>query len=70
MFKKIGGFFEKRKNVFNSSQDKTKEIKHILQAFLKNRFGDDLVGFSIKINYDYKNNDLTMSWKKSAIKGK
>ena len=60
MFKEVSGFFEKRKTVFNSSQDKTKEIKYALQVFLKNRFGHDLVGLSIKISYDYRNNGLTI----------
>lgn len=47
--------------MFNLSQDKVNEIKQALQGFLKNRFGDDLAGFSISIRYDYKDNQLVIT---------
>lgn len=61
MLKKIDGFFEKRKVVFNSSQDKVNKIKQTLQSFLKNKFGEDLAGLSIKISYDYRGNGLVIT---------
>ena len=60
MLKKIDSFFEKRKTIFNSSQDKVNKIKHTLQVFLKNRFGNSLAGLSIRISYDYKDNGLVI----------
>jgi hypothetical protein len=61
MMRNIGGLFERRKNSLNRSQDRSKLIKNILQEFLTQRFGDNLKGLSFNIEFNPKNNNLTIT---------
>lgn len=67
MFKNIGNVFEKRKGYFNKSQDQITLIKSSFYSFLKNRFGDNLSGFSFVLNYDPKENSLTITTENKVI---
>ena len=67
MLKNLGNIFEKRKNYFNKSQDKTVLIKNCFYLFLKNKFGDNLSGFSFILNYDAKENSLTVTTDNKVI---
>ena len=67
MLKNIGNIFEKRKNYFSKSQDKTTTIKNSFYSFLKNRFGEDVKGFSFVLNYDAKENSLIINTDNKVI---
>ncbi|MDP3792886.1 MAG: hypothetical protein Q8Q89_04140 [bacterium] len=67
MLKNLGNIFEKRKNYFNRSQDKTALIKNCFYSFLKNRFGDNLSGFSFILDYDSKENSLAITTDNKVI---
>jgi len=53
--------FENKKNAIKISEDRTGQIKYILQNFLKEKFGDKLKGISIGISYNSKNNSLVVN---------
>ncbi|MDP3696767.1 MAG: hypothetical protein Q8R55_01920 [Candidatus Taylorbacteria bacterium] len=61
MLKNIGNILEKRKAAILRTEDKTSQIKKSLQYFMKNRFGDSLAGFSLRISYETKNNKLVIA---------
>ena len=61
MLKNIGNLFEKKKIYLGKSRDKSFLVKEAIQAFLKNKFGELLAGFSVGVIYDSKNNILTIN---------
>ncbi|OGM96362.1 MAG: hypothetical protein A3B86_04495 [Candidatus Yanofskybacteria bacterium RIFCSPHIGHO2_02_FULL_38_22b] len=67
MLKSINNLFEKRKNYLSKSQDKLAIIKTSFYSFLKNKFGDDIMGFSFVLNYDAKENSLTINTDNKVI---
>lgn len=67
MLKNIGSIFEKRKNHFNQSQNKNVLIKNSFYLFLKNKFGDNLKGFSFVLNYNSKDNSLIITTDNKVI---
>ncbi len=61
MFKNVGILFEKRRRLFQGSQDKSAQINQILKEFLKEKFGEGLQGCSIKVSYSSKENSLMIT---------
>ena len=61
MFKKIDNIFERRKKSLDKSQETIKKIKDNLQLFFKERFGEDIKGLLIKIEYQSKDNSLIIN---------
>ena len=61
MFKNIGNIIDKKKILILRAEDKTGEIKKSLKSFIENRFGDTLTGFSFIINYNSKDDRLTIT---------
>lgn len=61
MLKNIGALFERRKKIFNRSQDTNSQINNSIKAFLKEKFGEDLKGCSLVVSYNSKDNSLTMT---------
>ena len=60
MFKNIGTFFEKKKNLVSKNQDKTTTIKTNFYLFLKNKLGKEVLNFNFDLNYSSKENSLTI----------
>jgi hypothetical protein len=61
LFKNIGAIFERRKKILSIHQDKKSLVKQGLQGFLMERFGDNLKGLSFNIDYNSKDNSLTIT---------
>lgn len=61
MLKNIGSLFERRRKIFNKSQDTTLQIKNSVTSFLKDKFGEGLKGYSLVINYNSKENSLIIT---------
>lgn len=61
MFKDISNLFDKRKKALSSGQSKSSQIKENLTEFIKIKFGGNLSGISIKIEYNSKDNYLTIT---------
>lgn len=57
----LGGYFERKKDFLNRSQDKTNQAGKAIKTFLKSRFGDNLTGLSLNISYSSENGVLTIS---------
>lgn len=60
MFKNLNNKFEKRLSLLSKTQSKDQDIKESLKIFLEKEFGDNLKGFSFIINYNSKDNSLTI----------
>ena len=61
LFKNIGNYFEKRNRFFNKSQDRSTQIGSAVKDFLKEKFGDNLIGYSITVSYQVKDNSLLIT---------
>ena len=61
MLKKIDNIFERRRKSLDKSQEIIKNIKDNLQLFFKERFGEDIKGLLIKIEYQSKDNSLIIN---------
>jgi hypothetical protein len=60
-FKNLGNYFEKRKKAANINQDRSDIIKNNLRIFLTEKFGENIKGVSLKIEYNAKENNLTIT---------
>ena len=67
MLKNIGILFEKRKNFFSRSQDKTSQIKNLLKCFLEEKFGEALKGYSFGVDYNSRENSLVITAESKTI---
>ncbi len=61
MLKDIGNVFERRKKILEKFQGKSLDIKDHLKVFLRDKFGNDLNGFSIGIDYNSQDNSLIIT---------
>lgn len=61
MFHGINKYFEKKKSLINKFQNKDQEINNYLKIFLNNEFGENLKGFSFLVQYNLKDNSLTIT---------
>ena len=60
MLKNIGLLFESKKKAFDKSQDINSQINSSIRDFLKEKFGEDLKGYSVVIKYNSTENSLTI----------
>lgn len=67
MFNNLNNLFEKKKNYFNKNQNKTSLIKSSFYLFLKNKFENKLKNFSFILDYDPKENSLTITTENKVI---
>ena len=67
MLKNISNIFEKKKNYLNKYQDKSSLIKYKFYLFLKNKFGNNINGFSFILNYDSNENSLIITTDNKVI---
>ena len=61
MFKSLNVIIEKKKKLLIKSQDLSQGIKEEIKKFLIKEFGKDLEGFSFTLNYQAKDNSLTVT---------
>ena len=67
MLKNISNIFEKKKNYLNKYQNKSSLIKDKFYLFLKNKFGNNINGFSFVLNYDSNENSLIITTDNKVI---
>lgn len=67
MFNNLNDIFEKKKKYFNKNQNKIDLIKSSFYLFLKNKFKNQLKGFSFVLNYDPKENSLTITTENKVV---
>lgn len=61
MFKNIDHIIEKKKKLLIKNQDLSQDISKEIKNFLIKEFGKDLEGFSFTLNYQTKDNSLTIT---------
>lgn len=61
MFKNISTLLERKRKILSRSQDTNSQVKTSIKNFLKEKFGDKLKGYSLSINYNSKENNLTIT---------
>ena len=60
MFKNLNNIIEKKKKLLIKSQDLNQDINKEIKNFLVKEFGKDLEGFSFALNYQAKDNSLSI----------
>lgn len=60
MFKDIRNRFEKKKLLLGKNQSKDQQIKREVTEFLKAEFGKNLKGLSFGVDYNGRDNSLTI----------
>lgn len=66
MFKDIKGYISLRIKNLEKNQNSVQRIKTSLEIFLKNKFGENLKGFSLKLELN-KENDLIIESQNKTI---
>ena len=61
MFKNLNNIIEKKKKLLIKSQDLSQDINKEIKNFLIKEFGKDLEGFSFVLNYQTKDNGLSIT---------
>ena len=67
MLVNIVTILDKRKKSIIRTEDKIDQIKKSLQDLMKNQFKNSLAGFSFKISYETKNNNLIISTESKVL---
>ena len=67
MLKNIGNLLERKKKGLISSQNKKDQVALLVYEFLRNKFGEDLMGFQIDIAYNTQENSLVINTKNKTL---
>ena len=61
MFKNLNNIIDKKKKFLVKSQDLNQDLNREIKKFLLDEFGKDLEGFSFILNYQTKDNSLSIT---------
>jgi len=61
MFKNLNNIIDKKKKLLVKSQDLNQNLNREIKKFLLDEFGKDLEGFSFILNYQTKDNSLSIT---------
>mgnify|MGYP001578884931 CR=1 FL=1 len=67
MFKNTNTLFDKKKKFLTSTKNKSTLVKECLVDFLKDRFGSNLSGTSMSIDFNSKDNSLIIKTENKII---